>query len=54
MADRLAGALKKPAVRGQLEQAAYHPITESHERFSRAVVESVEHYRRLARQAGRI
>jgi tripartite-type tricarboxylate transporter receptor subunit TctC len=50
----LAGALKKPTVRAQFEQAAYHPMAESHERFSRAITESVEHYRRLAQQAGMI
>jgi tripartite-type tricarboxylate transporter receptor subunit TctC len=49
-----AAALGKPAVRAQLEQAAYHPIDDGHERFSRAVAESVAHYRRLAQQAAMI
>lgn len=45
-------ALKKPAVRAQLEEASYHPIDMTQEQFVRAVDESVSHYRRLAQQAG--
>jgi len=48
----IGGALKKPDVRAQLAQAAYHPIDDSHEQFTRAVAESSDHYRRLAQQAG--
>ena len=44
--------LKKPAVRSQLEQAAYHPIDAAPAQFTRAVAESFDHYRRLAQQAG--
>lgn len=44
--------LQKPPVRAQLEQSAYHPIDTEPEQFVRSVAESVEHYRRLARQAG--
>jgi tripartite-type tricarboxylate transporter receptor subunit TctC len=47
----VAGTLKKPSVRAQLAQSAYHPIDEGHEQFSRAVAESFDHYRRLAQQA---
>lgn len=48
----IAGALKKPSLRAQLEQAAYHPIDDAHDQFVRSVAESVNHYRRLALQAG--
>jgi tripartite-type tricarboxylate transporter receptor subunit TctC len=48
----VARTLKKPAVRAQLQEAAYHPIDEAPEQFARAVAESVDHYRRLALQAG--
>ena len=48
----VARTVKKPAVRTQLQEAAYHPIDEAPEQFARAVAESVDHYRRLALQAG--
>lgn len=50
----LTGLLRKPLLRAQLEQAAYHPIDQAPEQFVRAVAESVDHYRRLAQQAGMI
>lgn len=50
----MAGALKQPAVRLKLEQAAYHPIDETAEQFIRSAAVSVTHYRRLAQQAGMI
>lgn len=46
------GVLRKPSVRAQLAQGAYHPIDETPEQFLRAVADSVPHYRRLAQQAG--
>ena len=46
--------LKKPSVRAQLEQSAYHPIDMEPEQFVRSVAESVDHYRRLAQQAGMV
>jgi len=48
----VARTLKKSAVRAQLLEAAYHPIDDAPEQFARAAAESVEHYRRLAQQAG--
>ena len=44
--------LKKPSVRVNLQQSAYHVIDTEPEQFARSVAESVEHYRGLARQAG--
>jgi len=46
------GVLKEPPLRAQLEQAGFHPIDEPPDAFARAVAESVNHYRRLAQQAG--
>jgi len=50
----MAGTLKKPPVRAQLEQAAYHPIDVAAEQFIRSAADSATHYRRLAQQAGMI
>jgi len=50
----VAGALNRPAVRAQLEDAAFHAIDAAPEQFAHAIAESVNHYRRLASLAGMI
>jgi len=49
-----AGILKNPSFRAQLEQGGFRAIDDPHEQFVRAAPESLNHYRRLAQQAGLI